>query len=391
MFEKICIKSRELNEENLDISFLIDTMLFYGEVNVLAHTAEVRELLKFFDEETLLLLIQSGRIKLHIRQNMIGTANLPGHDYFYYGVGLFHGNNKTVHNILYTAHKLMVNNSVQNMKFADSFAELVQSHTYEPIVNELIDADFQNTSYLTEAITEMIRSEVPEYFPSEPIRFDIEKEDKSIPLFTTAYSIHTNIDLKKLNTLRAQKGLYTMPNFSSFLLILAETCGDNYLSAQFESEFATNRLNSSLMDIQLADTIKRTHRSQEELIEFKKHVLTDCPSLGQAFISGQINGDQLVGLLEEGDRFRTWLKGRPDDADLVNQYLKECLAPTLSDKKIVKTMRFGITTLLGLIPVIGAPIGVAASAADTFYVDKLLKGWKPSHFIDTMLKPMLQH
>lgn len=386
MFEKICIKSRNLTEENLDISFLIDTMLFYGEVNVLAHTAEVRELLKFFDEETLRLLIQSGRMKLHIRQNMIGTANLPGHDYFSYGVGLFHGNNITVHNILYTAHKLMVNNSVQNMKFADSFAGLVQSHTYEPIVNELIDADFQNTSYLTEAITEMIRSEVPEYFPSEPIRFDIEKEDKSIPLFTTSYSVHTNIDLKKLNTLRAQKGLYTMPNFCSFLLILAETCGDNYLSAQFESEFATNRLNSSLMDIQMADAIKRTHRSLEELIEFKKHVLTGCPSLGQAFINGQINGEQLIRLLEEGDRFRTWLKGRPDDADLVNQYLIECLAPTLSDKKIVKTIRFGITTLLGFMPVVGA----ITSAFDTFIFDKLLKGWKPNHFIKDQLEPLLR-
>lgn len=385
MFEKICIKSRELTEKNLDISFLIDTMLFYGEVNVLAHTAEVRELLKFFDEETLRILIQSGRMKLHIRQNIIGAGFEPGPKNLY-GTGLCKKVNESVNNILYAAHRQIVNNSMQNKNFADSFAELVQSHAYEPIVNELIDADFQNTSYLTEAITEMIRSEVPEYFPSEPIRFDIEKEDKSIPLFTTAYSIHTNIDLKKLNTLRAKKGLYTMPNFSSFLLILAETCGDNYLSAQFESEFATNRLNSSLMDIQMADAIKRTHRSLEELIEFKKHVLTGCPSLGQAFINGQINGEQLIRLLEEGDRFRTWLKGRPDDADLVNQYLIECSAPTLSDKKIVKTIRFGITTLLGFMPVVGA----ITSAFDTFIFDKLLKGWKPNHFIKDQLEPLLR-
>ena len=387
MFEKICIKSRELTEENLDISFLIDTMLFYGEVNVLAHTAEVRELLKFFDEETLRLLIQSGRMKLYIRQNIIGTAILPEGDYLHYGVGLFHEKNITAHNILYTSHKMKVNNSVQNMKFADSFAELVQSHTYEPIVSDLIDADFQNTSYLTEAISKIIRSEVPEYSPVEPIRFDIEKEDQPNELFTATYSVHSNIDLDVLNTLRAKKGLYTMPNFSSFLLILAETCGDNYISGQFESEFATNRLNSSLMNIQLSDTIKRTYRSQEELIEFQKHVLKDCPSLGHAFIAGQINGEQLIRLLEEGDKFRAWLRGMPNDADVINQYIKEELAPTLSDNKIVKAIRFGITTLLGLIPVVGA----VASAVDTFYVDKLLKGWKPNHFIDYKLMPLLQN
>ena len=67
MFEKICIKSRELNDGRLDMSFLIDTMLFYGEVNVLAHTAEMVTLLKTFGEDTLRELIESRRLKLHIR------------------------------------------------------------------------------------------------------------------------------------------------------------------------------------------------------------------------------------------------------------------------------------------------------------------------------------
>ena len=34
MFDKICIKSNNGNEQKIDIAFLIDTMLFYGEVNV---------------------------------------------------------------------------------------------------------------------------------------------------------------------------------------------------------------------------------------------------------------------------------------------------------------------------------------------------------------------
>ena len=37
MFDKICIKSNNGNEQKIDIAFLIDTILFYGEVNVLVY------------------------------------------------------------------------------------------------------------------------------------------------------------------------------------------------------------------------------------------------------------------------------------------------------------------------------------------------------------------
>ena len=72
-------------------------------------------------------------------------------------------------------------------------------------------------------------------------------------------------------------------------------------------------------------------------------------------------------------------------SDLVNQYINEVLAPTLADKKGVKAARFTVTELSSLIPVVGTVV----SAADTFFVDKLLTGWKPNHFIDGKLKPML--
>jgi len=151
------------------------------------------------------------------------------------------------------------------------------------------------------------------------------------------------------------------------------------------SEFATSDLHSSLMNLQIADVIQRTRKSEGEIIEFNKHVLADCPSIGTAFVAGQITGEQLLKLLEEGDKFRKWLGTIDRDADLVNQYINEVLAPTLADKKGVKAARFTVTELSSLIPVVGTVV----SAADTFFVDKLLTGWKPNHFIDGKLKPML--
>lgn len=384
MFEKICIKSRELNDGRLDMSFLIDTMLFYGEVNVLAHTAEMVTLLKTFGEDTLRELIESRRLKLHIRQNILGVATQPFGADIHYGVELFRGNNVSVHNILYTAHQQVVHNSMYNMKFADSFSEIAQAHAYEPVIGQMIDADFLNTVYLTQAVAEILHTYVPEYVQVEPLRIDIVKDQHPVGPFSATYSVRSNIDFDTINnifTKREQAGL----SYSSIILALAEARGDNYIAGQFMSEFATSDLHSSLMNLQIADVIQRTRKGEGEIIEFNKHVLADCPSIGTAFVAGQITGEQLLKLLEEGDKFRKWLGTIDRDADLVNQYINEVLAPTLADKKGVKAARFTVTELSSLIPVVGTVV----SAADTFFVDKLLTGWKPNHFIDGKLKPML--
>ena len=93
----------------------------------------------------------------------------------------------------------------------------------------------------------------------------------------------------------------------------------------------------------------------------------------------------MLKLLEEGDKFRKWLETIDPNADLVNRYISEALAPALSDKAIIKTARVAATGLAGLIP----GLGTVASVADTFFVDKLINGWKPNHFIDGKLKPIL--
>jgi hypothetical protein len=41
-------------------------------------------------------------------------------------------------------------------------------------------------------------------------------------------------------------------------------------------------------------------------------------------------------------------------------------------------------------PAAGAAVGVGLSAADTFLLDKLLKGWKPNQFVEGPLKEFIR-
>jgi hypothetical protein len=49
---------------------------------------------------------------------------------------------------------------------------------------------------------------------------------------------------------------------------------------------------------------------------------------------------------------------------------------------------FAVSTFTS--PVVGAVAATALSAGDAFLLDKLLKGWKPSHFIEGPLKQFLR-
>jgi len=64
MFQKICIKSKQLANREIDISFLIDAMVFYKKVVVLVHKEELITRLKYVGEDFLKELIKSGRLDL---------------------------------------------------------------------------------------------------------------------------------------------------------------------------------------------------------------------------------------------------------------------------------------------------------------------------------------
>lgn len=385
MFEKVCIKSKKAGEQKIDIVFLIDTMLFYGEVNVLVYRDELATLLTYFGEDLLAELIDAGRIKLHIRQELFGVPAVPIKDSTHYGCLITQKKDESLSSVLYEAHRSITRNSTKNMAFSDRFSKITSTFLYIPEIKDHIVNDFFNTSYIHKAIPELLKSRIPEYKIPENLIFEIEKDSKDIMPFET-YSINSNIDINLINKIRLGKGIKYPFDYAGIILALMESRGDNYISGQFESELVTDKDYSSLIGLQLTDAVQKAIKSEEQINLFNEHVLTEYPSIGDAFINKSINGKELIKLLVQGDKFREWLKDVPMDSSLINRYIQEVTKETLADKKWVKGTRFAVTQLFGFIPVVGNIV----SGIDTFLVEKLLKGWKPNHFIDKELKPLLK-
>jgi hypothetical protein len=118
--------------------------------------------------------------------------------------------------------------------------------------------------------------------------------------------------------------------------------------------------------------------------------LTRLPDPSAAVAAGKISLGQIWKLRQSrtSRRFREWLRrvDAHDPRELERAYADSLQEEHLYDGLPVKAIRFLVTTGIG----IAHPIaGVAASAADTFLLDRLAKGFRPKLFIDD-LKPLLR-
>jgi hypothetical protein len=111
--------------------------------------------------------------------------------------------------------------------------------------------------------------------------------------------------------------------------------------------------------------------------------------------SGSRTFDEFLELLDKSsDRFRGWILNTSPNANLVSEYFKEVTKEGWIAKLPAKSVRYVLGQILNVAalamsPVTGVAAGAAYSTADTLLLDKLFKGWRPSHFVDGKLKPFL--
>jgi len=98
-------------------------------------------------------------------------------------------------------------------------------------------------------------------------------------------------------------------------------------------------------------------------------------------------------LVSKAQKFKDWLKKQDSTEDLRKSYLQEVSHVDWADKLPPKSLRWLLFTAAGIAlggTAIGTVVGTALSAADSFLLDKLIKGWKPNQFIEGPLKQFLR-
>jgi hypothetical protein len=211
-----------------------------------------------------------------------------------------------------------------------------------------------------------------------------------------SFSLWTNIDFEEGNARRkAVDPTLESVQEATLLNAIAEARADAAIAAFYGGDFRTSAINSDIVRLKCADLLKRSGISASELGQFSDIVLDNYPRIKDVVDSRSRTFDEFLILLDRSsDRFRKWIHNASPDASLVAEYFKEIRKESWIGALPGKSVRFVLgqalnVAVLALPPAIGLAVGAAYSAADTFLLEKLCKGWRPSHFVDGKLKPFL--
>ena len=141
--------------------------------------------------------------------------------------------------------------------------------------------------------------------------------------------------------------------------------------------------------------LKKSINNSKEIHDFQGFIFDEAKSLREAINNKQINLDDLISVLKNSQKFKKWISGVKPEKSLIKDYYAEVTKKTFLDKLPSKSIRWSFFTGAGIVTDIITTGGIATvaglgfSALDTFYLDKLISGWKPNQFIEEEVKKLL--
>jgi len=392
MFKQICIQPTE-NKFPTDIGFIVENLLYYEKVNLIASTDTIPILLNNCDIGVLEELVNRGNLDLYIKENMLGLmSNTLYNGNIVNDVALIHSDNVTIEEYIYRSIYNSSGRRGYSRRNSIKFLDIVKPIKYEDGICDLIRKDFDDENYVKQTIVDTLKLYNSKLtISAEEIKYEKVKTENGF-LFLT------NLDLEQINNHIPNNTNGKLIDTTGLILNIQETRGDMHLAASLNSEIATSPINTQLMRLKFKDIFQKSNKCADEIYQFNDFILDDGYAIREAINSGEKNLYDFLKILEKADKYKDWLSNVEDDKNLIKEYHNEVTKETWIDKLPGKGFRWSIFTGLGLLVDtvgggggVGTTIGLGLSAGDTFLLDKVLKGWNPSVFVNNELKGLLNN
>jgi hypothetical protein len=395
MFDSICINRQDLSTGNpLDLGFLAECLVFYQKVHVLADVETFKFLVRACGTDVLLELFAMGTLQIEFFDNQTGVRTfdqaLPGerHD-----LVVFTANKNRFPQVSRSLVEEITGPSGKGLsKLLKRFSEHVSRSEYTIALLDEILTDLADQIYVSMAVPRILRLAAPEYKIPEPLNFRVlVGTDKFI-------TVDTNIDFKAVNDSYHQHVSPSHSSLSASMLLahLADTRRDINVASQHSADIALAPIRSVTAACKFAEILRPVQADTDIISLFHEAAFGDFPNIREAVNSGARNFLEVLKLVKAAQKFKDWLKEQPDSTDLRDAYCQEISHLDWADKTPTKIIRWllmsgagsAVDALLG--GHAGTLGGLALSAADALLLDKLVKGWRPTQFIEGPLKQFLQ-
>lgn len=391
MLERIVIRQRNSPSlgNPLDLGLLAEALIFYGEVRLIANHIVMENLLCAEPPEVILELLEQGFLKLAYETNqlliMTENDNTPA---ALHQPTAGHMDVWDLPVVLRTVLHKVYGRSGKARRVANRLEKKIELVQYsENFTNEAAE-DLSDEQYVEESVRTLLRTYVPEYRDS--VQFRTRRNGNKLKVLT-------DISFPEVNRLyhRHMPATHSSLSPAYFLAHLLNVKADLQFAARFDSEIAIDDVNASIIRQHVGQLFNRLGPSRRAAEAFQEFVFDDARGIAEAVRRGSCRFTDVVAILPKAAKFKEWLRSDAPQRDVVKAYFREVIAPTWIDKLPSKVVRWFVFTGAGMgLDAIGAGglgtvAGVGLGVIDSFLLDRLIKGWKPSQFVDDHLRKLI--
>ena len=387
MFEKALI--RRAGDREIDIGMIAEIILFYGQTQLLLSRGIIQALTKI-PQDDLLALASRGCLQLSYVKPIFAVMSsgaIRVHDFSAFEVGPKDKSKRltTFQEEIADAFVEAYGNSRVTRNAAKKFISHVELFRHPEfnsktnIVCDLARTDISDPHFVRAAAGAILQRLAPTYPLPPAFNFEI---------FNTGsgYAVGSDLDFAAIGKVCAAPFTndFTAAHLLSFLL---EARADTFFAAQYMAELITTQTASDIIKLKHYDFLRRGEASRSEITAFTEIASDKCPSIREIIMSGGRSISDFLKLLDQADKFKSWLQATNPDKRLLDAYLSEATKESWADKLPSKGIRIAVLTALGLAVEAVVPTGiaigtsVALSTANSLLLERIAKGWRPTHFM----------
>lgn len=389
MFDSVCITRQSQIGAPIDLGFLAEAMIFYRNVHVVADRGMLTYLLHTCGPDSLKAAVSEGFLKLSFLENMLGVQTISD------SVGskrhrLSFVSSPSVRLEPYVERELfrVTGKRGKSRRTANSLGRLVGKLDIETPVAQAAAADVYDEEFCGAASKAVLAHIAPGYTIPEAPFF------RAVPRGDTLH-VETNFDLREANEYYRRLVPDAQPLGEEKILIDIFNAGaDLRLCAGFSAEMAVSPQTSAIAQIRLSYLLKRRHTSNASVAAFQEWVFDSGKAIQEAVNAHDRNFDDVLKIASQARKFKEWIADKPDDSNLAKEYLRDVCQLEWIDQLPAKSLRWFLFNVVpAVLATFGVPApvvaGLAVSLGDSFFVDKLAKGWKPNQFIEGPLRQFI--
>lgn len=396
MFEGIVLHSQPDTGTALDAGLLAESLLFFQNVTVLLDYRNAVPLIQQIGPDVFFELVDQKLIHATYSENFPATERNTINDieqYKFVFMGFAStgaipkpGTKKALH------YEGMLERAgvpaYRRRKLAERFRKTVPIRNLSEFLGdesgkpEYVNDDLADEDFLSQAIRAAIDVHAPDYLKDREVYFRAVGDGGG-------FYLDTNIDFSELNEIiQKRPGLNDVVETRASLVhkvFSAKTA--LMLANHYGTGMSVGQVTRRINELKIGRIYRKVTRELQQQQLFQSKAISKIGDIRSAINSGERSFAEFMTLFEKGDKYRSWLKGLHPDDDITDEYYQEVTRQGWAEKLPSKIARFSIFTGSGAIidalgaGGIGTVAGMGVSAIDSFLLDGIIKGWRPSTYI----------